>query len=271
MAVTLSPELRQDPESVGDVTVRAADGTAARLSDIADIRLSEGRSMIARDGGQRRQIVTANPTPRRHRRFCHRCARGSGGSGQTAPWRLARLGGVAEGQRAASRQLGVNVAAAAIGIVALLIFAFGGVRAAGPGFSRARIRARGGGNRGRADRRRTIARRARWFRHPVRDRGAQRDPAGCPSRSSRRRRRPAVRPATVLRAAEERVTPILMTALVTALGLVPLALEAGQSGREVQGPMAIVILGGLVTSTAMSLLLLPALVLRYPEARGVIL
>jgi Cu/Ag efflux pump CusA len=72
--------------------------------------------------------------------------------------------------------------------------------------------------------------------------------------------------ATVLRAAEERVTPILMTALVTALGLVPLALEAGQSGREVQGPMAIVILGGLLTSTAMSLLLLPALVLRWRTA-----
>ena len=69
--------------------------------------------------------------------------------------------------------------------------------------------------------------------------------------------------ATVLRAAEERVTPILMTALVTTLGLLPLALESGQAGREVQGPMALVILGGLVTSTIMSLLFLPALILRF--------
>ena len=67
----------------------------------------------------------------------------------------------------------------------------------------------------------------------------------------------------VLRATEERVTPILMTALVTALGLLPLALETGQAGREVQGPMALVILGGLISSTMMSLLFLPALILRY--------
>ena len=64
------------------------------------------------------------------------------------------------------------------------------------------------------------------------------------------------------------MTPILMTALVTGLGLAPLALEAGQSGREVQGPMAAVILGGLITSTLMSLLLLPALVLAYRYPRG---
>ena len=68
---------------------------------------------------------------------------------------------------------------------------------------------------------------------------------------------------TVLRATRERVTPILMTALVTALGLAPLALQTGQAGREIQGPMAIVILGGLVTSTLMSLILLPALIWRY--------
>lgn len=51
---------------------------------------------------------------------------------------------------------------------------------------------------------------------------------------------------TILRATRERVTPILMTALVTAFGLVPLAIGAGQAGREIQGPMALVILGGLI-------------------------
>lgn len=68
---------------------------------------------------------------------------------------------------------------------------------------------------------------------------------------------------TVLRATRERVTPILMTALVTALGLAPLAVQTGQAGREIQGPMAVVILGGLLTSTAMSLLLAPALIWRF--------
>ena len=52
-------------------------------------------------------------------------------------------------------------------------------------------------------------------------------------------------------------------ALVTALGLLPLALGSGEAGREIEGPMAIVILGGLVTSTALNLLVLPTLALRY--------
>ncbi len=66
-----------------------------------------------------------------------------------------------------------------------------------------------------------------------------------------------------VRGASERLAPILMTATVTALGLLPLALGAGDPGREIEGPMAIVILGGLLTSTALNLLVLPALSLRF--------
>jgi Cu/Ag efflux pump CusA len=72
---------------------------------------------------------------------------------------------------------------------------------------------------------------------------------------------------TALRGAEERLAPILMTALVTALGLLPLALGAGAPGREIEGPMAQVILGGLVTSTALNLLVLPTLSLRFGRFR----
>jgi Cu/Ag efflux pump CusA len=54
-----------------------------------------------------------------------------------------------------------------------------------------------------------------------------------------------------------------MTALVTALGLLPLAIGSGEAGREIEGPMAIVILGGLATSTVLNLLVLPTLALKY--------
>lgn len=66
-----------------------------------------------------------------------------------------------------------------------------------------------------------------------------------------------------MRGASERLAPILMTATVTGLGLLPLAIGSGAPGREIEGPMAIVILGGLVTSTALNLLVLPSLALRY--------
>ena len=68
---------------------------------------------------------------------------------------------------------------------------------------------------------------------------------------------------TALRGASERLNPILMTVLVTGLGLLPLAIGAGETGREIEGPMAIVILGGLITSTLLNLIILPALALRF--------
>lgn len=70
-----------------------------------------------------------------------------------------------------------------------------------------------------------------------------------------------------LRGASERLAPILMTALVTALGLLPLAVGSGVPGREIEGPMAPVILGGLATSAALNLLVLPTLALRYGRAK----
>ena len=75
-------------------------------------------------------------------------------------------------------------------------------------------------------------------------------------------------PEAVMRGASERLMPILMTAMVTGLGLLPLALGSGEAGREIEGPMAIVILGGLITSTVLNLLVLPTLALRYGEFDG---
>ncbi|MEO7271198.1 MAG: efflux RND transporter permease subunit [Vicinamibacterales bacterium] len=74
-------------------------------------------------------------------------------------------------------------------------------------------------------------------------------------------------PELVSRGAEERLSPILMTALVTSLALVPIILGGDRSGHEIEHPMAVVILGGLVTSTILNVFLLPAIYLRYGQAR----
>jgi CzcA family heavy metal efflux pump len=67
----------------------------------------------------------------------------------------------------------------------------------------------------------------------------------------------------VLRGANERLVPILMTAAVTALGLAPLAFSLHRAGLEIEGPMAVTVLGGLFSSTLLNLLVLPALAIRY--------
>jgi CzcA family heavy metal efflux pump len=70
-------------------------------------------------------------------------------------------------------------------------------------------------------------------------------------------------PELVIRGARERLAPVLMTALVTGLGLLPIAVGSGEAGREIEGPMAIVILGGLISSTALSLFVLPVIYRRF--------
>lgn len=74
--------------------------------------------------------------------------------------------------------------------------------------------------------------------------------------------------AIAIRGAPERLAPILMTALVTALGLLPLAIGSGPPKREIEGLMVLVILGGLATSTALTLLILPTFALRYGRFVG---
>lgn len=69
--------------------------------------------------------------------------------------------------------------------------------------------------------------------------------------------------ATAIKGAGDRLTPILMTSLVTGLALLPLAVGGSTPGQEIEGPMAIVILGGLLTSMVLNLLVLPTLALRY--------
>ena len=68
---------------------------------------------------------------------------------------------------------------------------------------------------------------------------------------------------SIIQGSLERLSPILMTALVTGVGLIPLALGAGQPGKDIQQPMAVVILGGIVTSTFLNMIVIPPLYMRY--------
>jgi Cu/Ag efflux pump CusA len=73
----------------------------------------------------------------------------------------------------------------------------------------------------------------------------------------------------VVRGAQERLISILMTAMAAGLALIPLAMAAGESGSEIQTPMAIVILCGLTTSTLLNMFVVPTLYLRYGRPQPV--
>jgi len=269
IALALPPALRQDPESIGDTLVRAADGTGTPLGAIASIREEEGRSSIVHEGGQRRQVVTVNPSRSDIGGFV-RDVRARIASQIKLPVGVyVDYAGAAEGQAAAAHQIWMNVGFAAIAMVVLLALAFGGARPTALILSSAPFALAGGvvamlltGGTlslgalvgfvtlfGIAARNAILL--LSHADHLVEAEGA------------------AWSIDTVLRATRERVTPILMTALVTALGLAPLAVDSGQAGREIQGPMAVVILGGLISSTVMSLIFLPVLILRWrlPQPR----
>jgi len=71
---------------------------------------------------------------------------------------------------------------------------------------------------------------------------------------------------SIIQGSLERLSPILMTALVTGVGLIPLALGVGQPGKEIQQPMAVVILGGIVTSPFLNMIVIPPLYFKYGSA-----
>ncbi len=261
VVVILEPEARARPEDLRGLPVMTAAGRMVTLSDVADVARTTGRFMISHQGARRVQTVTAD-------------ARGdeagfaAGLQQRLSATRLpvgvyAELGGTAAAQRDAQRELLLHSLLAGAGIVMLLALAFGdtsrlllvlanlpfalvgGVLA---------VFATGGllslGSLvgfvtlfGIATRNAVML--VSHYDHLVTVEGASWGRA------------------TAIRGALERLGPILMTALVTALALVPLAVGSGDPGREIEGPMAIVILGGLLTSTVLSLFVLPTLALRW--------
>jgi len=269
IAVTTTPELRQDPEAVGDLLIRGAGGAAVPLKSIAKVYLTEGRTSVSHDGGRPRQVVTANPAPQDVAKVAKAAQKAVAAQVKLPPGVYLDYSGTAQGAAAARKELMFNAVLAVAGVVALLLLAFGSGRATGLILGATPFALVGG----------VIA---------VALTGASLSLGalvgfitlfGVAARNSillishldqlieEEGRDWSID--TVLLATRERVTPILMTALVTGLGVLPLAISTGQAGREIQGPMAIVILGGLITSTIASLVLLPSLAWRYGRAPAV--
>jgi len=274
VAVTLDPALRRDPQSVGSLLVSVPQCPRMPLRELADIYPASGRASILHEGARRRQTVTCATSGRDIASFVaeakQRVARQINFPAGTYPG----FSGAAEAKEKAQRELFLNAAVAAVGILLLLSVAFrsgrnlllvlvnvpfalvGGVLAVWltgllmPGAGGLTIGSLVGFVTLFGITTRNSIMMISHFEHLVKVEGLSWGPE------------------LVLRGASERLMPILMTATVTGFGLLPLALGTGEAGREIEGPMAIVILGGLVTSTALNLLVLPTLAQRYGRFDG---
>jgi CzcA family heavy metal efflux pump len=252
-----------DPQAVGALLLRGRNGALVPLGKVADIETITARSMIDHEDGLRRQIVVATPKTNDQAGYAE-AARKAIAQKVTLPAGVyLRYGGAAEAQTEAAHELLLHSAAAFVLIVLLLGLAFGHVRhvvlvlVALPSTligGVAAVALTGGTLTlgamvgfvalfGMAARNTILL--VSHYDHLVREEGQMWSLA------------------TALRGAEERLTPVLLTALLTALALLPVALQLKQPGHEIEGPMAVVILGGLVSSTLVSLLLIPPLAARW--------
>lgn len=266
VAVILEEKTRRDPENIGSLMLHNSEGLSLPAGELVDVFPASGRFMIVHDGARRRQSVTCNVRGRDVASFVAEAKR---------KIRAVRFPsgvypvftGAAEARAQAQREILLHSLIAGVGIVLLLSMVFrtarnlllvlanlpfalvGGVLAVFLTGGWLTVGSLVGFVTLFGITTRNSIMLISHFEHLVTQEGVT---WGLEA---------------ALRGASERLSPILMTALVTALGLLPLALGSGQPGREIEGPMALVILGGLATSTLLNLLVLPALALRYGRFR----
>lgn len=263
VTVILSPSLRQNINQPGDLPLRSPSGSYVKLSQLAEIVQTSGRYVVLRDGARRVQTVTFDVKGQDESAFIDEAKKQIDAKITLPTGTYIAFNGTAQAQAQARSDLILHSLIAGCAIIALLsivmnsrqnlllvlvnlpfalvggvlaVWMTGGILALGAlvgfvtlfGISL-----------------RNSVMMISHYEHLV-------TVEGQPWNLE-----------TSLRGASERLLPIVMTAVVTALGLLPLALGSGDPGREIEGPMAIVILGGLVTSTVLNLLVLPALALRF--------
>jgi CzcA family heavy metal efflux pump len=265
LVVRYDPDSTADLDAIRSTLITTATGARLPLHALADIRKDRGPNTIGRENVQRKIVVMANVASRDLQGVVDDIRRAIAKEVQLPSGYHIALGGQFESAEQASRTLLILGIAVTIGIFLLLFVAFHsardallvmlnlplaliggvmGVVASGGVLSVASIigfitlfgiATRNGVM--------LIA-----HIHQLVDHEGVTDPLEA-----------------VKRAATERLVPILMTALATGLALIPLALAVGQPGSEIQAPMAMVILYGLLTSTALNMIVVPALYLRFGQ------
>ncbi|MCL5005433.1 MAG: efflux RND transporter permease subunit, partial [Acidobacteria bacterium] len=263
VSVVLDPSERESPADVAALPLESPAGNYVTLGNLADVYERSGRYVILHDGGRRVQAVTLHVSGRSLRSFIRQARQTIRAKVKFPADTYFECSGTAEAQAKSHRELLVHSILAGLLIIALLSIVMmnyrnlllvltnlpfalvGGVLAAFATSGTLSLGSLIGFITLFGITLRNSIMLISHYEHLVSVEGVS---WGIEA---------------AIRGASERLAPILMTATVTGLGLLPLALGTGDPGREIEGPMAIVILGGLITSTVLNLLVLPTLACRY--------
>ena len=257
LVVRLQESAADDIEAVKQTLLTLPSGAIVPFAALADIRTERGPNGIGRENVQRRMVVMANVAGRDLISLVEEIRATINANVELPTGYHVEYGGQFESAEAASTRLLLLGGGVIVGIFFLLMAAFGSARDAGVVMLNLPLALIGGvvgvwlsGGIltiaavigfitlfGIATRNGVIL--VDHIGRLVREQGLDIDSA-------------------IRRGAEERLVPILMTAAATALALVPLALASGEPGSEIQSPMAVVILWGLVSATALNMLVVPA-------------
>jgi CzcA family heavy metal efflux pump len=262
LVVRFPDEHRRDPEAIGNTLIDTPVGAKVPLKMLADIRDDTGPNMITRENAQRKLVVMANVGDRDLRSVIDDIREGIEREVKLPQGYYVVYGGQFESESEATRTITLLGLFVIAGIFLLLFLAFRSVKSALLIMVNLPLALIGGvvavflGGGilsvasligfitlfGIATRNGIMM--VSHYEHLIRVERASFDEA-------------------IERGSMERLSPILMTALCTGLALVPLVLAGDQPGNEIQAPMGVVILGGLLSSTALNMLVVPALYARF--------
>ncbi len=263
VSTILDPKDRESVNNVSNLLLKNSDGIYVKLSQLANVYETSGRYIILHNGARRVQTITCNVSGRDVVSFVKEAKEKIESSVKFPGSSYIEFGGTAVAQSKSKSELFIYSAIAGVGIILLLFVALKNLRNLFLVLSNLPFAFVGGiitifltGRQmslgsmigfitlfGITMRNSLML--ISHYNHLIKHEGKEWNLE------------------TSILGASERLVPILMTALVTGLGLLPLAIGAGSAGKEIEGPLAIVILGGLATSTLLNLLVLPSLSLRF--------
>lgn len=260
--VRLDDSARESLESISKTLIDTPLGNKVPISQIAEVKVDQGPNTINRENVQRRIIIQANVAERDLGSVIEDVKLAINQKVSLPQGYFLQYGGQFESQEKAAKQISLLSLVAIGGIFLLLYIALGSMRSALLVMANLPLALIGGvamvfisGGTlsvaslvgfitlfGIATRNGIML--VTHYTHLIKEEGISfRD--------------------AIVQGSLERLSPILMTALVTGIGLVPLALGKGDPGKEIQQPMAVVILGGVITSTLLNMIVIPALYLKF--------